>query len=173
MQKSIDRSRQLRARLKADLFPLLKGRGFRPLKHSSLYYEFGRVSEGQLHVFEIQWDKYHRPRFVVNFGRSAIELNDEGEEGVRNPFMDVWVPVQETGTGGLAESNWLARGRLRRRWFRFGMLRGLFASEGDRVVVGRCIEMLPLVDGWFSDDPASVEVVDWMNHRTDRSSTSL
>jgi len=166
MLKSIERSRRLRARLKADLFPVLEERGFRSLKHSNMFYEFGRVRDGQLHVFEIQWDKYHGPKFLINFGRSAIELNDQGEEGVRNPFMDSWLPIHEAGTGGLAESNRIHRGRMRRQWFRYGLLRSLFASDGDRIAVGRCIAMLSVVEGWFGGDPASVEAVDRMNGRT-------
>ena len=166
MPRSIERSRQLRKRLKSDLFPLLEAHGFFPLKHTSLFYEFGRLRNGQLHVYEIMWDKYHRPRFIVNFGRAQVEVNDSGVEGIRNPYMDQWLPIPDAGAGVLAESNRVYRGRMRRQWFTYGVLRGIFSSGGDQRVVSRCIDMLPLVESWFSNEPQSVEVVDRMNRRS-------
>ena len=121
MLRSIERSRQLRKRLKSDLFPLLEAHGFFPLKHTSLFYEFGRLRNGQLHVHEIMWDKYHRPRFIVNFGRAQVEVNDGGIEGIRNPYMDQWLPNPDAGTGVLAAiKGWFPVASTCFRWWRAG-----------------------------------------------------
>ncbi len=161
--KSIERSRQLRALMKQQIFPLLEERGFGPLKHSGHWYEFVRQQSDQLQVVEFQWDKHHRPRFAVNFGQTPVVMRD-GETGFYNRFLKEWFPLAEI-SGGQVDYNFLTFGRFRRRWFRYSWLAGLLPSGGPHTAVDRVIELLPLIDGWFAGDPAAIATVDRMNLR--------
>ena len=163
MLSSKDRSRALRERVKRDLFPLIEALGFRRLKHTGRFYGFGRVRDGRFQLLEIQWDKYHRPRFLVNFGSAEVERND-GKEGLRNPFTNEWLALDEAGAGSLLTYYRLYRGRS--PWFRHGLMSGLLGSDGARAATRRCAAMLPLVEGWFEDDAESIVAVNRMNRRS-------
>lgn len=70
-------SKPLRDVLKKRFYPFAPERGFVRGKATSLFTPFERVADGKIQFFEIQWDKYHRARFVINFGeRASSEKND-------------------------------------------------------------------------------------------------
>ena len=116
-----------------------------------------------LQFIEFQWDKYHGPKFLVNFGQTpAVIQNDE--TGFQNHLTQEWLPLNEV-TSGLAGSNRIAIGRFHRQWFRYTWLDSLLPSGGPHKAVDRCISYLSLIDGWFAGDPASVAIVDRMNFR--------
>jgi hypothetical protein len=49
------------------------------MRASNYFTPFRRVRGGQLDVFDVQWEKYWRPRFLLNFGRGdATSPDDEG-----------------------------------------------------------------------------------------------
>lgn len=64
----VSKSALLRKELKVSLWPFLERAGFVRGRSTSLFTPFSRHTTHMVHVCEIQWDKYHRPRFVVNFG---------------------------------------------------------------------------------------------------------
>ena len=66
----MSRSKPLRDSIKAEFYPFALQQGFIRGKATSLFVPFRRIVEDKVHVFEIQWDKYHHPRFVVNFGEA-------------------------------------------------------------------------------------------------------
>jgi len=167
--KAIERSRQLRALMKQEIFPLLEERGFQPLKHSGLCYGFIRLQADQAQVIDIQWDKYHGPSFAFNFGQTPVVMQD-GEPGFYNPYMEQWFPLAEINCGQFPYSR-LAFGRFRRNWFRYTWLASLLPSGGPHTAVERVISFLPLVDSWFAGDPSSIAIVDHMNHREANPST--
>ena len=158
--KAIERSRQLRALMKQEIFPRLKAMGFQPLKHSGLWYGFTRLEADQVQVIDIQWDKHHGPRFLVNFGQTALVIQD-GEEGFYNCYRELWFPLAEI-TCGQFPYNRLAFGRFRRQWFKYGWLASLLPSGGPGAPIERVIEFLPLIDGWFAGDPSSIAIVNQM-----------
>ena len=161
--KAIERSRQLRSLMKKAIFPQLETRGFRPQKHSGLWYGFTRQQGDQVQVIDIQWDKHHRPRFAVNFGQTAVVMQD-GEAGFLNRYMEKWFPLAEITCGQFPYSR-LAFGRFRRNWFGYGWLASLLPSSGPQATIDRVIALLPLIDGWFAGEPSSIAIVDHMNHR--------
>lgn len=61
----------LRSALRASLFPLAAARGF-VLDRSAQpqFMTFRRQSGGEVHVFDVQWDKSGQPRFIINFGKA-------------------------------------------------------------------------------------------------------
>lgn len=149
--------------MKAEIFPLLEARGFQRLKHSGTWYGFTRLQSDQLQIIEIQWDKYHRPRFAVNFSQTPVVMHN-GETGFRNRFTGEWLPLAEVSCGQ-DHYNRLSVGRLRRQWFGYSWLASLRPSGGPHSAVDRCIAVLPLIDGWFAGDPSSIEIIDRMNQR--------
>jgi len=66
----MSRAKPLREAVKATFYPFALERGFVREKATSLFVPFRRMAGSNVQVFEIQWDKSHRPRFVVNFGEA-------------------------------------------------------------------------------------------------------
>jgi len=60
----------LRSEVKDRLHPVIEQKGFSREQASSLFTPFRRERDGKVHVVEIQWDKYQRPAFVLNFGEA-------------------------------------------------------------------------------------------------------
>jgi hypothetical protein len=78
----------LRDAVKERLHPLIEQHGFvRHGKSDALFTGFRRVRDGKLHVLDVQWDKYHRPYFVVNFGEAP--LADLELSGARVPVDQI------------------------------------------------------------------------------------
>lgn len=58
----------LRDAVKRRFYPFAEARGFSRIKSSNSLFTTFRKSDGAaVYEFEIQWDKYHRPYFVINF----------------------------------------------------------------------------------------------------------
>ena len=68
----------MRELVKSDFYPFAEARGFVRAKSTHpLFAVFRRFDGQKVQVFNVQWDKYGEPRFVVNFGegpRSGVEL---------------------------------------------------------------------------------------------------
>jgi hypothetical protein len=62
----------LRSELKATLWPYAERTGFTRGKATSLFTPFRRQAGDLVQVFDVQWDKSHRPRFVINFGDASV-----------------------------------------------------------------------------------------------------
>ena len=74
------RASPLRAAIRDRFFPVAEAHGFvrRKAAHP-LFTDFRREGEGKVQLFDIQWDKYHRPSFVLNFGEAPCgDLNVHG-----------------------------------------------------------------------------------------------
>jgi hypothetical protein len=65
------RTTPLRSALKANLFPLAAAQGFVIDKSAQPQFTtFRRRSGDEVHVFNVQWDKAGKPRFIINFGKA-------------------------------------------------------------------------------------------------------
>jgi hypothetical protein len=65
----------LREAVKQRFYPFAESRGFARIKSTnSLFTEFRKDTGEATYVFEIQWDKYHRPYFVLNFSQAEATL---------------------------------------------------------------------------------------------------
>jgi hypothetical protein len=62
------RTTALRSEIKRVFAPHLASKGFTPDPRHFLCYR--RIDAEEVHVCDIQWDKYDRPRFVLNFGKA-------------------------------------------------------------------------------------------------------
>jgi hypothetical protein len=56
--------------MKERFYPFAEERGFHRGKASSMFTPFRRKRGHMVHVFDVQWDKYGAPRFVINFGEA-------------------------------------------------------------------------------------------------------
>ena len=60
----------LRRELKNRFYPFVAERGFQiDMTHSPFSVDFRRITAERIDIFEIQWEKSGRPRFVINFGQ--------------------------------------------------------------------------------------------------------
>ena len=100
----------LRDAIKATFYPFALERGFVRGKASSLFVPFRRTIGNKVQVFEIQWDKSHRPRFVVNFGEAPAD----GCEFFGKYIGAEFVEPQHCPVGGRLQ-RW--RGGSMRTWF--------------------------------------------------------
>jgi hypothetical protein len=68
------KAKPLNDEIKRAFYPWVESKGFQKQKSNDPHFvEFRRVSSGGEDVFQIQWDKYWRPCFVVNFSKERTE----------------------------------------------------------------------------------------------------
>ena len=112
----MSRTTELRDELKARLFPLAIEKGFSLDKGQGPYFRsFRKVEGGELFVFELQWDKYHRPRFVINFGQC--------------PAADMEFGGKQLSTADICPAHTAKQGRLYPRKVRFQTTRSWFCQD--------------------------------------------
>ena len=59
----------LRQMIKQSFIPLMESKGFQTdMRDMPHFLGFRRIRPGRIDVCDIQWEKYGRPRFVLNFG---------------------------------------------------------------------------------------------------------
>ena len=64
----------LRREIKRVFVPHLASKSFLPdLRHAPNFLAYRKIEADQVHVCEIQWDKYGRPRFALNFGKAPAD----------------------------------------------------------------------------------------------------
>ena len=142
------RTTDLRRAIKADFVPLLEGKGFlTDQRYMPQFLIFRRRTPEHIYVCDIQWEKYGRPRFVVNFGScGSLGVVCYGKDVEPN---DIWA----------AATPW--RGRLMpgrppstRSWFRQDrrLLQRLWQGSGLRPpgeVVCELIELFLEVENYW------------------------
>ena len=71
---------------------------------------FRRFGADAVHVFDIQWDKYHRPKFIINFSEAPLEGVD---------FCGKWMDVRDIMSVHCGSYLRLVRnqGKFTYRWF--------------------------------------------------------
>lgn len=112
---------ELRRELKRTFFPFVQGRGF-CIDHrdAPTFTRFRRHTPEAVHLFEVQWEKYGAPRFVINFGTSppqGLEIN--GELHAPERLYVGWLPRNGRlqPKGGTSSRSWFRQDEsLLRRW---------------------------------------------------------
>lgn len=144
----MSRSQPLRDAIKRRFYPFALGRGFVRGKATSSIVPFERVVNGKIQFFEIQWDKSHRPRFVVNFGERASS----------DHFKTLPLPV----SGRL--QRW--RGSTLRTWFQTSKpwletLRTFKWSYRPDEVAIHLIECFSELEAWWSSKQEGPHIRVW------------
>lgn len=103
---------ELRREIKARFFPFAAARGFSlDLRLQPRSAIFRRDAGDRVEMFELQWDKYGAPRFVIHFGACSIEgLDLDGTTMSAEQALPTW--CNEFG------SLQPRRGFSTRSWFR-------------------------------------------------------
>lgn len=116
------------------------------------FLRFWRIKGDAAHLFDIQWEKYGRPRFVVNFGRCpATGLIIRGKHYAPQDVLASWAPE-----GGRLQPQ---PGTSSRSWFRQDkpLLQSLFSREklrpADEVIAVDLLCHFVEVDLWWEATP--------------------
>ena len=128
--------------------PVVRAAGFDVLPHRHrLFMDFRRDAGSLVHVLEVQWEKYGRPRFVINYGTCPASGLDAG--GRHFDPADVcagWLP----DSGRLQPK----RGATSASWFRQDhplwkqiLLRGRQRAAPD--VVAQAIRLLSELETYW------------------------
>lgn len=126
----------LRETIKRRFYPFALERGFARVKSSNSLYTTFRKSEGEVtYEFEIQWDKYHRPYFVLNFS---------APEGAAMRSRTKHGRLQRKRGGPL--SCWF---NLRKPWLE-ALKTGRLKYHPDQVV-DQLISCFPELEAWWLD----------------------
>ena len=104
------RAAPLLAVIKQEFYPFAKARGFeRDKSINPLFKTFRRRTGTVDQVVEIQWDKYWRPCFVINFGRAAGDerIDYEGRlQRKRGGGRNCWFGTRRPWPGKLTTGKW-------------------------------------------------------------------
>jgi hypothetical protein len=121
----LGKTTNLRREITTIFVPHVQSAGFTvDKKDLPLFLRFWRIKDGEAHLFDIQWEKYGRPRFVVNFGRCPAEgLVIRGKHFAPQDILATWTPE-----GGRLQPR---PGFSSRSWFRQDkpFLKSLFSRE--------------------------------------------
>ncbi|MDX1914357.1 MAG: hypothetical protein SFU55_02135 [Methylophilus sp.] len=142
------RTTNLRRELKRTFYPYVIERGFQIDKstgpHSIDFRRFGSV---HIDVFDIQWEKYGRPRFVVNFGQTpSAGVTHFGESIPPEKVLS----YMGSHSGRLQPHAGASTGS----WFRqdYSFLRRIIFCQTDRPaeeVVGKLMSLFKELESWF------------------------
>jgi hypothetical protein len=167
------RTTSLRRVIKRDFVPHLRDKGFSlDMRHAPQFFTFRKIDTDAVYVCDIQWEKYGRPRFVLNFGKcSADSVSFRGERllpgdifPVHTPERGRLAPGRQWTTGG-----WFRQDRpLVKRFVHFSKLypaeevvSQLIALFGEveefwkSGFIGPHIRLLPALPPFAGDDATS------------------
>jgi hypothetical protein len=66
------RTTDLRREIKRRFFPVMADKGFSlDMRDAPFFVGFRRMTSEAIYVCDIQWEKYSRPCFVINFGNAV------------------------------------------------------------------------------------------------------
>jgi hypothetical protein len=144
------RTTALRAALRQSLFPVLEHRGFVIDKSGQpLFTTFRRRVGDDVHVIDLQWDKYGRPNFVLNFGKApaqGIVRQGQPVPADKAEVFDCQPRLRLQRARGRTTASWY---RLRRPW-----LEQIVRWSRDRnpdEVVGDVVAHLQELEAWYRD----------------------
>ncbi len=106
---------EMRQTLKQRFFPVLESKGFsKDMRFAPQFFTFRKISKDKICVLDIQWDKYGRRRFAVNFSMgSPDEIISGGEEILP---QDVFISNLKT-RGRLKSKHQVRLFQANRQWF--------------------------------------------------------
>lgn len=158
----------LRRELKARFLPYAADRGFvvdRTAQPQSTV--FRRRVGHDVQIFEVQWEKYGRPRFRVNFGTCPADgLRAGGTVHPPDATLPSWCP-----DAGTLQPR---RGRTSRSWFRQDAtwaerLLGKPARRDPSAVVDECLSLFQELERYWTHRQVGPHLRQWdLSPRPDR-----
>ena len=145
-QSVVSRASPLREIIKKRFYPFAESRKFvRQKSQHPLFTEFLRTNETDIHAFEIQWDKHHRPYFVINFGKADVETELKLNSG-----------RLQRRRGGSLRYCWFS---LRRPW-RSRLATGRWKYSPEEVVT-EVIDAFDELESWWADGSTGPHLEVW------------
>jgi len=105
------KAKPLKEELKKSFYCFVEQRGFVREKSNNPYFTIFRRTNGSVvDVFEVQWDKYWRPYFVINFGQGTTDENEIRMSGrlqrKRCAFLSCWFSLKKPLLEKLLSIKW-------------------------------------------------------------------
>jgi hypothetical protein len=151
---------ELRRALKARFFSYAVDRGFAmDARNHPRSTTFRRRAGSCVQIFEVQWEKYGRPRFALHFGTCPMEgLNVNGAIHSAEEVLATWCP----DTGSLQPH----RGTTARPWFRQDstFLQRLLVRPPLRdpaAVVDELLALFPEVERYWASGDVGPHLRQW------------
>lgn len=158
----MSKSGPLREIVKTEFYPFALERGFVRGKATSLFVPFRRMNGDCVQVFDIQWDKSHRPRFVINFGEApAAGVTHWGKHIEATAIDPVHCPVcgrMGRLPGGTMGSCFQTRKPL------VQVLRTLTWSYQPQEVTGQLIARFSDLETWWATRQTGPTMRAWTNN---------
>ncbi len=102
------RTTALRKSIKEEFIPLLIAKGFAVDNHYAPgTILFRRAAGDTLHICDIQWDKYGKPRFILNIGET--KLRDRQPETISTWDCETYLQLKPKS--GASTGNWFRQDR--------------------------------------------------------------
>ncbi|KQZ40063.1 DUF4304 domain-containing protein [Duganella sp. Root1480D1] len=135
----------LREAIKRYFYPYAESQGFKRAKSSHPQFtSFRRFQGERIHVFDVQWDKYGRPRFIVNFGEANVNNVGVPKMEVETQHCNHMYRLQRKKGGSY--SCWF---QLRKPWLEALSSRRLKYQPEE--VVDQLIAYFLEMEAWWSD----------------------
>lgn len=104
-------AKPLNDELKRRFYPWVKAKGFEQQKTNDPHLvEFRRFSSNGVDVFEVQWDKYWRPYFVINFEKEKVDDHKWPKGGrlqrKRGGYTNCWFSLSRPLVNKLLSLRW-------------------------------------------------------------------
>ncbi|WP_345552515.1 hypothetical protein [Microbulbifer aestuariivivens] len=76
VRRKMGTTTELRKEIKKTFIPYVEAKGFiSSMENAPNFFDFKKIIENEEWFFDIQFEKYGTPRFVVNFGKAQIKNN--------------------------------------------------------------------------------------------------
>ena len=154
------RTTDLRRALKTRFFPYARDRGFAVDERRQPVSTIFRRRVGQsVHIVEVQWEKYGRPRFAVHFGTCPADgLSVRGTVHPADETLPTWCP----DAGSLQPR----RGGSLRSWFRqdatlLQRLRGRPALRDPTRVAEEVVALFPELERYWETGQVGRHMRQW------------
>lgn len=140
---------ELRREIKKTFIPFVQARGFVVSnRHAPNFIEFRREHANGIDIFDIQWEKYGRPRFVINFGVCPLAgISANGRHFPPSEVAAGWLP--ETGRlqpgRGTSSANWFRQDKPF-LWRVFSRDK-LYPAAG---VITGLLQLFPEIESWWA-----------------------
>lgn len=99
--------------IKRRFYPFVRGCGFVRARSADPHFvAFRRQAAGRTDVFEIQWDKYWRPRFVLNIERGERDAGTDAArlrgrlQRCRGGSLDCWFGLHRSWRSRIRSGCW-------------------------------------------------------------------
>lgn len=143
----------LRRALKNHFIPHVLEKGFMfDQRQGSMLWAFRRITGDAVHVCEIQWEKYGRPRFLLTFGTCSPDgLTIQGQHYAPQDIYSSFIPINGSLKPG--------KGMSSRHWFRQDkpFLQCLFTRDrlnSPEMTVADLMGLFPEVEAYWSTGKA-------------------